>query len=56
MTNCKQLKLKAKIGGEIAKNIRKDIETKLGEVVVTKENLLDYQYGDDVNLIENNGK
>lgn len=45
----------AKIGGEVAKNTRKDIEEKLGENVVSKENSLNYRYLDnDKQLNENN--
>ena len=41
----------AKEGGLVANNTRKDIETRLGEVVVTSDNALDYQYIDD-NVID----
>ena len=37
----------AKAGGEVASNTRKDIEAKLGENVISKDNNLDYQYIDD---------
>ncbi len=37
----------AKIGGEVAKNTRKDIEEKLGETVISKDNALNYQYLED---------
>ena len=43
----------ARIGGSIAKNTRKDIEDKLGETVVIKENALNYEYKDNDKLIEN---
>lgn len=43
----------AKEGGKIAMNTRKDIEGKLGESVVTKDNALPYQYVDDNKKIEN---
>jgi len=43
----------AKAGGEVAKNTRKDIEQRLGKPVVTKDNVLSYQYKDENNLIEN---
>ena len=45
----------AKAGGEIANNTRKDIESKLGKPIVTKENALNYQYKDN-NILENNKK
>ncbi len=37
----------AKAGGEVASNTRKDIEEKLGENVISKDNKLNYQYIDD---------
>ena len=37
----------AKAGGEVASNTRKDIEEKLGENVISKNNNLNYQYIDD---------
>lgn len=37
----------AKAGGEVASNTRKDIEEKLGENVIIKDNNLNYQYIDD---------
>ena len=37
----------AKEGGQVAKNTRKDIEARLGESVVTNDNLLNYQYVDE---------
>ena len=37
----------AKAGGEVASNTRKDIEEKLGEKVINKDNNLNYQYIDD---------
>ena len=37
----------AKAGGEVASNTRKDIEEKLGENVISKDNKLKYQYIDD---------
>ena len=42
----------AKEDGQVASNTRKDIETRLGEFVVTKDNLLSYQYMDDIKQIE----
>lgn len=41
------------MGGEVAKNTRNDIESKLGENIVSKENMLDYQYMDEFDKIEN---
>ncbi|MBP3461883.1 MAG: phage antirepressor protein [Bacilli bacterium] len=43
----------AKEGGQVANNTRKDIESRLGESVVTKNNALNYQYIDESKLIEN---
>ena len=43
----------AKAGGQVANNTRKDIETRLGESIVTKNNALNYKYIDDSKQIEN---
>ena len=43
----------AKEGGQVANNTRKDIEARLGETVVTKNNALNYQYVDEPKKIEN---
>ena len=43
----------AKAGGEVASNTRKDIEEKLGENVISKDNKLNYQYIDDNKKLEN---
>ena len=43
----------ARRGGKIASNARKDLETEIGESVVTKNNALSYQYKEDKKLIEN---
>ena len=43
----------AKEGGQVANNTRKDIEARLGETVVTKNNALNYQYVDESQQIEN---
>ena len=43
----------AKEGGQVANNTRKDIESRLGEPVVTKDNALNYQYIDETKQIEN---
>lgn len=43
----------AKEGGQVANNTRKDIEARLGEPVVTKNNALSYQYVDESKQIEN---
>ena len=43
----------AKEGGQVASNTRKDIETRLGESVAIKDNLLSYQYIDESKQIEN---
>ena len=42
-----------KEGGQVASNTRKDIEARLCESVVTKENALNYQYVDEIKQIEN---
>ena len=42
----------AKAGGQVANNTRKDIEKRLGESIITKENSLNYQYIDKHNQIE----
>ena len=42
----------AREGGQVANNTKKDIEARLGEKVVTKDNILNYQYIDDVIQIE----
>lgn len=46
----------AKEGGQVANNTRKDIEARLGESVVTKNNALNYQYVDEPQKIENSGR
>ena len=43
----------AKEGGQVASNTRKDIEARLGESVVIKDNSLSYQYIDESKQIEN---
>ena len=43
----------AKEGGQVANNTRKDIESRLGESVVTKDNALNYQYIEEIKEIEN---
>ena len=40
----------AKEGGKIASNTRRDIEEKLGESVISKENSLDYKYEDKIKI------
>lgn len=42
----------AKEGGQVASNTRKDIEARLGESVVIKDNILNYQYIDESKQIE----
>ena len=49
----KENKKVAKLGGEVAKNTRKDIEEKLGETVVSKQNFLDYEYIEENKKLEN---
>ena len=48
----KQNKVIAKMGGNVAKVARDDIEKKLGKTVISKENSLAYQYIDDNKKIE----
>ena len=43
----------AKQGGQVANNTRKDIEVRLKESVVTKDNALNYQYINETKKIEN---
>lgn len=43
----------AKRGGKIAGNARKVLEDKLGESVITSSNLLNYEYNDEKQLIDN---
>ncbi len=43
----------AKEGGQVANNTRKDIESRLGEPVVTKDNALNYKYVEETKQIEN---
>ena len=43
----------AKEGGMVASNTRKDIEARLGESIVTKDNRLSYQYLDETKKLEN---
>ena len=42
----------AKIGGNVAKVARDELEKQLGETVISKDNYLDYEYKDE-KLIEN---
>ena len=48
----KQNRKIAKEGGEVASNTRKDIEARLGESVVTKDNALYYEYLDEPKQID----
>ena len=43
----------AKEGGQVANNTRKDIESRLGELIVTKDNTLNYKYAEETKQIEN---
>ena len=52
----KENKKVAKLGGEVAKNTRKDIEEKLGETVVSRQNSLDYEYIEEKKQLEENNK
>ena len=42
----------AKAGGEVAKTARDDLEGKLGETIISKDNNLNYKYLDDNKLLE----
>ncbi len=42
----------AKEGGQVANNTRKDIESRLGEPIVTKDNALNYKYVEETKQIE----
>ncbi len=43
----------ARRGGKIANNARVELETEIGESVITKSNALSYQYDEEEKLIEN---
>lgn len=43
----------AKQGGSVAKNARIDLESKIGESVITKNNALNYEYKNEDNLLDN---
>ena len=43
----------ARRGGKIASNARKDLESEIGESVITQNNALNYQYIDEIKQIEN---
>ena len=43
----------AKEGGSVAKNARADLENKIGESVVTRNNVLNYKYKDTDKMLEN---
>jgi len=43
----------AKMGGNVAKVARDDIEKKLGEMVISKDNMLNYEYIEENKMIEN---
>jgi len=42
----------ARRGGKIANNARVELETEIGESVITKNNALSYQYDEEEKLIE----
>ena len=42
----------AKQGGQVSNNTRKDIESRLGEPIVTKDNALNYKYVEETKQIE----
>ena len=41
------------VGGKIDGNARKKLEDELGESVITSSNLLNYEYKDEKQLIDN---
>lgn len=43
----------AKRGGKIANNARVDLESEIGESVITKNNALNYEYSEEEHLLEN---
>ena len=43
----------AKRGGKIANNTRIDLESEIGESVITKNNALNYEYNEEEHLLEN---
>ena len=43
----------AKQGGIVAKNARIDLESKIGESLITKNNALNYEYKNEENLLDN---
>ena len=51
-----QNKKVARMGGHAAKVAREDIEKNLGETIVTKQNRLNYEYKDSLELDEKNHK
>ena len=48
-----RIKKMARLGGHAAKSPRNDLEKNLGELVITSENNLNYQYLDEKEKIEN---
>lgn len=46
----------AKAGGEVAKTARDDLEEKLGETIISKENNLNYKYLEENKLLEKKNK
>ena len=44
----------AKEGGQVAGNTRKDIESRIGESVISNENMLNYKYIDEYEKIKTN--
>lgn len=46
----------AKAGGEVAKTARDDLEEKLGESIISKENNLNYKYLEDNKFLENSSE
>lgn len=42
----------AKSGGEVAKTARDDLEQKLGETIISKENRLNYKYAEENKMLD----
>ncbi|MBQ9072758.1 MAG: Bro-N domain-containing protein [Bacilli bacterium] len=52
-TGLEENKKIAKVGGNVAKVARDDLEEKLGESIISSQNILNYQYVDNSKQIEN---
>lgn len=51
-----QIEKSQKLGGEVAKTARDDLEEKLGESIISKENNLNYKYLEDNKFLENSSE